>query len=129
MAGYTFAEYQVAAARTATPVVDGQDREHLANFALGLTGEAGEVADAIKKHLFHGKALDRDHVAKEIGDVLWYVSMLATTLGFELDELAERNVAKLKARYPDGFSEADSEARRDEMDVPDAAEEMALAAD
>jgi NTP pyrophosphatase (non-canonical NTP hydrolase) len=120
---YTFAEYQLAAARTATPVENGADREHLANFALGLTGEAGEVADAIKKHLFHGRELDRDHIAKELGDVLWYLSMLANTLGFEFAELAEKNVAKLKARYPDGFSVADSEARRDE------AGERALAAD
>jgi NTP pyrophosphatase (non-canonical NTP hydrolase) len=71
--------------------------------ALGLTGEAGEFAELAKKHLFHGHTLDKEKAAKEIGDVLWYVAFACEALGVSLDEIAERNIAKLKARYPDKF--------------------------
>lgn len=88
-----------------------QGRDALANGALGIAGEAGEVADAIKKHLFHGHALDVEGLRDELGDVLWYVATLAKTLGLSLDDVAAANVAKLKARYPEGFDPARSRAR------------------
>ena len=97
----TLDDYQQLAARTL-----GRDRTHeqqLANAALGLTGEAGEVADVIKKHLFHGTPLDQDALAKELGDCLWYIGAFATVLGLSLDEIAQRNVDKLRKRYPEGF--------------------------
>jgi len=78
--------------------------ERLSVAALGLTGESGEVADHIKKHLGHGHPLDMDSLRKELGDVLWYVAELSTTLGIDLGEVAQGNVDKLLARYPDGFS-------------------------
>lgn len=78
-------------------------QESLCNWALGLSGEVGEVIEHIKKHCFHGKDLNYDEVEKEIGDVLWYVSALCTQLGLNLDEVAQKNVDKLMARYPDGF--------------------------
>ena len=96
-----FDEYQQLAARTL-----GRDRTHeqqLANAALGLTGEAGEVADVIKKHLFHATPLDQDALAKELGDCLWYIGAFATVLGLSLDDIAQRNIDKLRMRYPDGF--------------------------
>lgn len=95
-------EYQELAARTL-----GRDRTHeqqLANAALGLAGEAGEVADTLKKHLFHSHPLDRDGVVKELGDCLWYVAAMATVLDIELDEIGARNIEKLRRRYPEGFS-------------------------
>jgi len=94
-------EYQQLAARTL-----GRDRTHeqqLANAALGLTGEAGEVAEVIKKHLFHATPLDQDALAKELGDCLWYLGAFATVLGLSLDDIAQRNIDKLRRRYPDGF--------------------------
>ena len=96
-----FDEYQQLAARTL-----GRDRTHeqqLANAALGLTGEAGEVAEVIKKHLFHGTPLNQDALAKELGDCLWYIGAFATVLGLSMDDFAERNIEKLRKRYPDGF--------------------------
>ena len=98
----TLNDYQALAARTL-----GRDRTHeqqLANAALGLAGEAGEVADTIKKHLFHQHPLDRDAMVKELGDCLWYVAAMATVLGIELDEIGDRNIEKLRRRYPEGFS-------------------------
>jgi NTP pyrophosphatase (non-canonical NTP hydrolase) len=97
----TLDDYQKLAARTL-----GADRtreEQLANAALGLAGEAGEVSDMLKKHLFHAWPLDREALVKELGDCMWYIAAFATVLDVSLDEIAERNIEKLRRRYPDGF--------------------------
>jgi NTP pyrophosphatase (non-canonical NTP hydrolase) len=104
----TLDEYQHLAART---IGTRTPTDQLSNMALGLAGEAGETADMLKKHLFHGKPLDADAVIKELGDVLWYVAGMATAIGASLDEVAQRNVEKLRTRYPDGFS-AEASAKR-----------------
>lgn len=76
----------------------------LANFGLGIAGESGEVADLIKKAVFHNHNIDKENICKELGDVLWYLSQIASLAGIELDEVAIKNIEKLKQRYPDGFS-------------------------
>lgn len=109
-------EYQQQAART---LIDGPDAEYssaeimLVWNALGLAGEAGEVVDLIKKAVFHRHPLDRDMLIKELGDVLWYVAALCSKLDVPLSEVMDRNIAKLKARYPEGYSSAASQARKD----------------
>ncbi len=109
-------DYQYQAART---LIAGPDADYtpeqvmLVWNALGLAGEAGEVADTIKKAVFHQHGLDRDLLIKELGDVLWYVAALCSKLDVPLSEVMERNIAKLRKRYPDGYSAADSLARRD----------------
>lgn len=80
--------------------------------ALGLTGEAGEVADLIKKKVGHGHQIDTDELEKELGDVLWYIAALAHTFDLTLVEIAERNLAKLRKRYPNGFSSEASQNRQ-----------------
>lgn len=75
----------------------------LLNGALGLTGEAGEVSDLIKKGIFHEKGIYLEHLKKECGDVMWYLAMIADACNFTLDEVMQMNVDKLKARYPQGF--------------------------
>ena len=75
----------------------------LLNGALGLTGEAGEVSDLVKKGIFHEKGIDLEHLKKECGDVLWYVAMICEACGFSLDDVMQTNIDKLIARYPDGF--------------------------
>ena len=107
-AAMTLDEYQQLAART---IGTRTHADQLSNMALGLAGEAGETADMLKKHLFHGKPLDADEVIKELGDVMWYVAGMATAIGASLDDVAQRNVDKLRKRYPDGFS-AEASARR-----------------
>ena len=84
------------------------DPGDLLNGALGLTGEAGEVVDIIKKHIFHGHALYIDELVKELGDVLWYVALISEAIGKSLDTIMEVNIEKLKNRYPEGFSESAS---------------------
>jgi NTP pyrophosphatase (non-canonical NTP hydrolase) len=97
-----FNEYQELANRTAASY-DQSDLQ-LTVFTLGLIGEAGEVAEHVKKVVGHGHQLDINHMKKELGDVLWYLAVTAKFLGIDLQDIAEANIAKLKARYPEGFS-------------------------
>lgn len=97
----TLSDFQRKAARTSSAPFP--ERERLLVQTLGLCGEAGEVADLVKKHAWHGAALDEQRIAEELGDVLWYIADLATALGLSLDAVASINVAKLRKRYPDGF--------------------------
>jgi NTP pyrophosphatase (non-canonical NTP hydrolase) len=76
----------------------------LLNATLGLAGEAGEIADHLKKHLFHGHPLDTAKLSKEVGDQQWYVAQAADALGKLLGEIQQENVEKLRRRYPEGFS-------------------------
>jgi NTP pyrophosphatase (non-canonical NTP hydrolase) len=88
----TFDEYQEFARSTAIYPEDCK----VVYPTLGLCGEAGEVAEKIKKHMRDGRTLVG--VGLELGDVLWYVSALADDLGVTLEEIAQANVAKLSSR-------------------------------
>lgn len=105
-------EYQSSILRTLPP--DLTKREIVNLGALGLGGEGGEVIDLVKKYMFHGQPLDRDKLRKELGDTLWYVSCLALGADLTLDEVAQANIEKLKARFPDGFTPEASVRRADE---------------
>jgi NTP pyrophosphatase (non-canonical NTP hydrolase) len=105
-----FDEYQNWAHRTSNEMLT--QREGKIAAALGLTGEAGEVAELVKKWFAHGHPEDKDKLVKELGDVLWYVAEMASRCDIRLDSIAEQNIAKLKARYPDGFKHTDSINRR-----------------
>ena len=85
--------------------------------ALGAADEAGEVAGLIKKHVFHGHPLDTVKLLKEIGDVLWYLNLLAALCGQDLGDVMEMNIAKLSARYPEGFFSTERSMNRAPGDV------------
>jgi NTP pyrophosphatase (non-canonical NTP hydrolase) len=95
-------DYQAAAARTINPSLT--DEQRLLDAAAGLAEEAGEVLAHVRKHVMQGRQLDREAVTRELGDALWCIAIVARCLGVPLSEVAGRNVEKLKARYPDGFS-------------------------
>ncbi len=97
----TINEYQKLALRTANQVGDTL----IINGALGLCGESGEVADIIKKVYFQGHVLDKEKVIEELGDVAWYIAVMAHALETDLETVLTNNIEKLKRRYPDGFSE------------------------
>lgn len=90
-----FKEYQEQALRT--------DGFNLTAHFLGLCGESGEAAEMYKKHIAHGHELDLVALTKELGDVLWYVSAIASALGLSLEGVASANIQKLKDRYPEKF--------------------------
>lgn len=73
--------------------------------ALGLATEAGEVLDALKKTLFYGKPFDLVNMKEELGDILWYFARLCKAFDFSFEDIQETNIAKLKARYGEKFSE------------------------
>lgn len=73
------------------------------NAALGLSGEVGELNDMLKKWVFHEKQLDTEHLKREIGDIYWYLALICDSFEFNLDEIMQINIDKLKARYPKGF--------------------------
>jgi Predicted pyrophosphatase len=106
-----FDEYQELALRTASAGSLQDTGTMLNTAALGLAGESGEIADHVKKVMFHGHPLDdatRDKIAKEIGDILWYCAMGAKGIGISLGEIAAMNIDKLRKRYPEGFSTENS---------------------
>lgn len=86
----------------------------LLNGVLGLCGEAGEVADAVKKHLFQEHMLDRDKLVDELGDVCFYLELTACCAGITLDEARQKNIEKLNRRFPNGF-EAERSINREEV--------------
>lgn len=79
--------------------------EHLLHGALGIVTEAAEIADAIKKAIFYGKPLDLINIQEEIGDCFWYLAVLARETGAPFEDIMAQNIAKLRARYPDKFTE------------------------
>ena len=101
-------EYQNAALRTAAGL---NHKQLLINGVMGLNGEAGEVIDLVKKHLFQGHELPTDKLLDELGDVLWYLAISAAAIGRNLEEVMEHNVSKLLKRYPDGFDAERSKKR------------------
>lgn len=115
-------EYQEVTLRTWNNKTDFGGR--VSNAALGLTGEAGEVADIVKKAIYHGHGFDPSHcpgeeegnvhkLALELGDIMYYVAIMANEIGYTLQDIAEMNITKLAKRYPDGFSREDSQKRID----------------
>ena len=108
-------EYQKLAMRTASGM-NQIDYGMLMNAALGICGEGGEVADMVKKATFQGHTLDEEHLAKELGDVAWYIAVGAYAIGYDFETILRMNIDKLKARYPDGF-EVDKSRDRREGDV------------
>jgi len=101
-----FKEYQELAAKTAIY----PEEYRIVYPALGLAGESGEVAEKVKKYIRDGN-LDRDLLAKELGDVLWYVSALSRDLGIDLDDVASRNIDKLRSRAERGTLRGSGDSR------------------
>lgn len=109
--GLTLDQYMMLAMRTANH--EQSDRDKLAEAAMGIAGEAGEVVDHIKKHFSQGHKLNKDEVSKELGDLLWYMAYMAYILELSLDDVGYGNIEKLERRYPNGFDTQNSINRED----------------
>lgn len=90
-------------------IEQGDDR--LLHAGIGMVTESAEFIDAIKKHVFYGKPLDKVNLKEELGDLLWYIEIAMDALGTTAEELQRTNIAKLKARYPNKFSLENAENR------------------
>lgn len=89
-------EYSALAIRTANPNVSP-----MMNALLGLAGESGGVCDYMKKVLFHDEEFDKDVLVAELGDLLWYVNLLLSSIEVDWSEVFEKNIKKLSKRYPE----------------------------
>ena len=94
-------EYQKEAMATLNPALNQKDV--LINSVMGLCGESGEAIDIVKKWLAQGHTLDKEHLAKELGDIEWYLAEAATALDLSLGDVLQANLDKLEKRYPNGF--------------------------
>lgn len=95
-------DYQKEAMTLLNPALT--EKDVLMNALMGLCGESGEAIDLMKKHLYQGHDLDKEKLVKELGDIAWYLAEAATGLHIDLSEVLQRNLDKLHARYPQGFS-------------------------
>ena len=94
--------------------------ERLLTAAVGMSAEAGEFTEVVKKIVFQGKEPTEEnlfHLKRELGDVMWYVAQACMGLGVSLDEIIEMNIDKLKARYPGGEFDAHYSENRQEGDL------------
>lgn len=83
----------------------------LLHAGMGLATESAEFLDALKKAIYYGKELDKVNLAEEMGDILWYCATALDELGVSFEEVMEKNIAKLEARYPEKFTEEKAENR------------------
>lgn len=113
--GVTMLEnYEKLAMRTATTdyqaVMNRYNFEmvDLVHASLGLTTEASEFADVIKKTLYYGKELDKVNLAEELSDMFWYCALACKVLEVDFEKVMLMNIKKLQKRYPEGFTEVDA---------------------
>lgn len=92
--------------------------EDLLHAAVGISGESGELLDAVKKTWIYNKPLDVTNLAEECGDLLFYLQMICNQQGWTIEMLQELNQKKLETRYPTGYSDAAAQARADKV-IPD----------
>ena len=111
-----FEEFQKLANRTAKPLPFAENLRHV---TYGLCGEAGEFADAVKKHDIYGQDLNVENALEELGDVIWYVALGAELFGVSLEQIAANCIEKLKARYPEKYSDELARIRLDKITAHD----------
>lgn len=88
----------------------------LLHATLGISGEAGELLDAVKKSFIYNKPLDVVNAKEELGDIMWYIALACRTLNVSLEELMQMNIDKLTKRYPEKYTDAHASARLDKVE-------------
>ena len=109
----------IALAKNGQAIINDLDpaKANLLHMAVGVSGEAGELLDAIKKHTIYGKQLDRENIKEEAGDILFYLNNILLNVGFTLEEVIEQNISKLSKRYAKGqYSNEQAQERADKED-------------
>jgi NTP pyrophosphatase (non-canonical NTP hydrolase) len=72
---------------------------------MGMMGEVGELAGAIENWIQYNRGLDLVNIKEELGDLMWYIALMCNASGISLEEVMEKNIAKLRLRYPDKYSD------------------------
>jgi len=114
-------EYQVACIRTTIDKYKNLDLVQpyadLLHAHLGMSSEVGEIGDCLKKHFIYGQPLDSDNLVEECGDLMWYICLMLSTAACvsTLEECMQKNIDKLKLRYPEKFTEQDALERKDKQ--------------
>ena len=94
--------------------------ERMLTAAVGMSAEAGEFTEVVKKMIFQGKPVNEEnlfHLKRELGDIMWYVSQACIGLGVSLEEVIQMNFEKLSARYPEGAFSIERSENRKEGDI------------
>lgn len=113
--------YREEVMRTAAVSLEtGSEESKYSLGGMGLSGEAGEVTDLLKKYVHHNdkenpKPLNKEKLIEELGDVRWYIEYIALAAGFTIEDIEKANVAKLRKRYPNGFNSEDAIKRVDQQ--------------
>ena len=113
-------EYAAFLARTNSLEIEDCNVTQLLTAALGMSAEAGEFTEVVKKILFQGKPYNEDnvfHMKRELGDICWYIAQACMALDTSFDEIIEMNVEKLMARYPGGEFDVHYSENRKEGDL------------
>jgi NTP pyrophosphatase (non-canonical NTP hydrolase) len=100
------ADHDAQMKRLSTP-----EMTRLLHAAIGMQTESAELSDALKKHIYYGKPLDKVNLIEELGDQFWYLAIMCDALGTTFEEVQQININKLKARYPDKFTQEKAEVR------------------
>jgi len=106
-------EYQKFCLTTANKFEDKE--KELLNWGLGIAGEAGDVAGCIKKTIGH-KNDQREGIKENLGDTMWYIAMICNHYDWDLEDVLEENISKLKKRYPNGFSFSSAQRKGKRID-------------
>jgi NTP pyrophosphatase (non-canonical NTP hydrolase) len=117
-------DYIENACKTESVIDQANVNTRILHAGMGLVTEAGELMDALKRHTYYGKEMDLVNVKEECGDIMWYLAILFDELGTSFEEVAETNIKKLSARYPDKFDskraiERDLETERAILEMND----------
>lgn len=115
MEGIDYSEFVMTLAKPGQDILNemAPDQMHLLHMAVGVSGEAGELLDAIKKMAVYQKQLDRENVLEEVGDILFYLEGICSLLGFTREDAIKANIKKLEKRYKDGYSNKAAQERAD----------------
>lgn len=117
MAFLFFEDMVKGLAKPGEAIVDSltPEKAHQLHMAVGISGEAGELLDAIKKSVIYNKPLDRENVIEELGDLEFYMEGLRQGLGITRRETIQANAAKLNKRYEQGYSDKAAQERADKQ--------------
>lgn len=111
-------EYQLESMRTMPEIYPmfsnlNEQQIQIMHASLGISSEAGELSDAVKKHMIYSRPIDSENIKEECGDLLWYIALMLQYNGYTMEQAMQHNINKLRIRYPEKFTEEHAAKRLD----------------